>query len=172
MFDKIRYQIKTYNYFEPYDETTVDSDDLLKILRGKVRNPHTLENPKSTTDYGYFVICNVGIGKLQGTKERKFECSMIEDIFYKSQWFGQFECDSGSSIVIPNKYEIHLSSDNNLAFVSERTDCVWYGGGFYQCDKNDGDRILTTDVSLDEMVGLVKKVYSGRDISRSLDKLK
>jgi hypothetical protein len=168
MIDELRYQIQTRRYFEPQKQNYVDKNNLVKILKGEVRNPHKMRRPNSTTDYGYFIICNIELDNLHEEKERKFDSGMIDELFYKSQWFGQFEVESESSIIIPNEVEIDISPKRNLAIASERKGSVWSGGGFYQCDKNWGERILTSDVSLNEMLELVKEVYNLNDISNCL----
>lgn len=158
MIDKLRYQIQTRRHFEPHKQNQVSKDDLVKILKGEVRNPHKMKRPNSTTDYGYFIICNIDLDNLQEEKERKVEGGMIDNLFYKSQWFGQFKVESKSSIVIPNEIEINFRPKRGLALVGERKDSVWSGGGFYQCDKNLGERILTSNISLNTMVELVREI--------------
>lgn len=154
--DKLKYSIKTLGYLEPYQQTHITRKDLIKILEGKVRNPHAIKG-FSDTDYAYFIICNNNLQELQERKERQFKSGVIDTLFYKSQWFGQFTVESESSIIIPNKTEINFNPFESRAIVSKRNTPAWSSEGFYQYDKNLGERILTSDIPLTEMLELVKE---------------
>lgn len=170
MLEKIKYKFSTKNYFEPREKNTVNSADLLKILSGEVRNPHKLIKPKTTTDYAYFIVSSAGLPELELDIERRFKSEEIDNIFYKSQWFGQFTCESSSEIVIPNRHVIGFDNKGNV-LAQPRTDCVWNGGGFFQGDKNYSTKILVSNVNLDGMLKLVRQIYSEKDILGSLYQL-
>ncbi|MBT4936724.1 hypothetical protein HON22_02290 [Candidatus Peregrinibacteria bacterium] len=168
IMQELKYKIKTQNYFEPYNQNYINREDLAKVLRGEVRNPHKIERIGSHTDYAYFIICNTGLSELKEEKERKFNGNMI-DFFYNSQWFGQFTVDSGLSIIIPNAIEINCDPIKNYAITSKREDPAWSKEGFYQCDKNWNEKILTSNVTLNEMITLVRDTYPLKDFSNSLN---
>ncbi|MDH3352982.1 MAG: hypothetical protein OEL87_00865 [Nanoarchaeota archaeon] len=170
MLGGIKYRLSTRNYFKPSEKNMVGHSDLLKILEGEVRNPHRANNPKTTTDYAYFVVSNAGLPELELDIERRFKSEEIDSMFYKSQWFGQFTCESSSEIVIPNRHVIGFDNKGNV-LAQPRTDCVWNGGGFFQGDKNYSTRILVSNVNLDDMLKLVRQIYSEKDILGSLDQI-
>jgi len=173
-FEKEQYYLQTINYFNPHEECFVSEEDFIKILKGNVTNPHKLNNPKTTTDYDYFIISNQGLEELNEKRKRKFEGNMVmkkslfrsddEDpnlnLCYRSQWFGLFSVESDSSIIIPNQIEFIFNSKRKMAIKQEKKTSAWNGGGRYQLDKNEGTNLLISNLTQIEIENLMKEIYT------------
>jgi hypothetical protein len=158
--DRLKYKYQTKNYFEPHIQTQVDESDLAKILQGQVINPRKIEKPNSTTDFSYFIICNNELNNSDETKKLKFDGDMIDDLFNVSEWFGLFKLEFGSGIVVPNEYQFKFSPKHKSIFKYRLQRSAWAGGGFYQADKNTGTKILTSNISKDNLIFMFESLYN------------
>jgi len=157
-FNKLRkeYKLQTQGYFEPQKFNFVSRDNLIKIFEEKVVNPNRIQNPEVCSAYSYLVVCNIGIDELNEDKEYRFETG-YDDLFMKSQWFAYFSTDLENAIAIPNKGQILFKPQTYVRNIQEESH--FYGGSDFQFDKIVQERVLTTAVSLENMIVLLKESF-------------
>lgn len=164
MLNKILYKIKTRNYFDPTDSTEVFEGDFIKILRGKVFNPH-----HSNADYNYMVVGVSENCPLNNWAGRRWGPNGYDHAHECSLWYGKFCCESSSRIIIPGKLDIRFNPNSKLllgkSYLENFSGQPWIGGGFMQVDKDIFTRTLVSDLTVEQVLDLFTKVY-GRDISR------
>ncbi len=153
------------NYFEPYNETFVSRNNLHRILSGQVKNPHRVKNPDSKTGYSFFVVCNREIGELQETKTRKFGHDLDFDFFYNNncEWFARFCSVRESRIIVPNRYVLILDIEKEKALVDPSPESS-LNSGYLHYDHCINNRVLTTNVSLDALKGMLLETQLKNDL--------
>ncbi|PLW80394.1 hypothetical protein C0585_02890 [Candidatus Woesearchaeota archaeon] len=157
-------------YFEPDVTNKVYVKDFLKILNGNVKNPHHKKNPSSQTEYAYFIVSgNKELNDVIASNNHTFQ-NEFKDLFYKSNWFGQFKINTESSIIVPYSIEILFNKDTAIAIENDKNRFEGIGGS-YQLDKHYKQKTLITDISLDEMIHLFRNVKKHMIHNYLLDKL-
>ncbi len=165
MFERIRYKRLAREYFRPSESTFVTSDDFLKVLKGEMFNPIRLENPKTSCDYGFMVV---GVDKkspINSWAGQKWGSNGYETSHSESWWYGKISAESSSRIIIPPRTQIdfHYKSNSYLGgkiHISTFEIEPWSFGGFMQSDKDWGNRILVSNLSVEQVVNAVKQVYA------------
>ena len=102
MFEKLKYQRATKDYFRPHESIDVNEIELLKILRGEVVNPRRLENVKTSCDFDYYLISVPKGSPLNSWAGQTWGPNCFEIAEADSNWYGRFFCERESHIVIPN----------------------------------------------------------------------
>jgi len=161
------YQQETQEYFNPDKSTFISKDYLIKIFSGQVLNPNRQKNPESCPDYSYLVVCNIGLDELSEDKQHVFE-GEYQDLFMKSQWFACFSTGLESAITIPKRGQILFQPQIYIRTIQE--EFHFYAGSDFQYDHILDKKILTTDISLENMIKLLKNSFE-QDIDKELGNL-
>lgn len=169
MFEKLKYQRKTRNYFRPHESIEVGEQDFLKILRGQVVNPNRLENFRRAVDYSYFVVGVSFNSPLNCWRGQKTEPNTFWNVEEYSVWYGRFFCEWESTLVVPKEKQFAIfnptsSSPFGKFCSSTYSQPLYLTGGVFQEDKI-GDRILVSDLSVSDLEKCFIQVY-GKGFSR------
>lgn len=149
MFEKIVYDLRSINYFNPKDTENITRQDLVKILSWKTYD----ENKFTSTDYSYFILSSVF------QTFNRFTPDLIDTIFMKSRWFWLFKIKQNSSIIIPWVARILFSAWYKDFMINSFPVSPWIWWWAYQIDKNSWLKIINTDIDLDQLLTILTKVY-------------
>ena len=154
MLRNLASKYKQRKYFDPLNRDSVNPEEFIQILQGKVKNPNF------PTDSNYFIVCKSGIEQLEIEKPRcvKDLSNVVESVFNSSKWFGKFSCKTESQIIVPKKYELLINPYKKQMWLDKTERAEYYGSGNLQLDKDSGRhmRLLTTDIDLEKLKQLVK----------------
>lgn len=150
MLGKILYNLKTWNYFDPKIVTKVTQQDLVNILKWKIKCPYGW-GPLS---YEYFVLSRNWLD-LDNIPE-KFEPRMVS-IFNLSQWFWLFSTKHTASIVVPLSHTIYLNS--NALIKTNESKSIWEWWGCFSLNECRWKDILLTNVSLNVLNDLLENLF-------------
>lgn len=158
MLNKIRYKLKTRNYFHPEKYADVGEEEFMKILKGDVFNPH---HPNA--DYTYMVL---GVSKdspLNCWVGTEWGVNGYWNAHENALWYGKFCCEHSSRIIIPGEIEINFNPNSRFSFGRASLESFkgkpWYGGGFMQLDKDLRNKVLVSDLSASKVIRCFNSVY-------------
>ena len=99
MIKKLLRRLGVRNNFDPSISRSLSSGDLVKILEGRV-------DDSNSRDSVYFIVCRKGLELLQddGAIEVQDLPNVVDDVFNRSKWFGKFEVEGRSQIIVPFRY--------------------------------------------------------------------
>ncbi|MBT3405119.1 hypothetical protein HN832_04310 [archaeon] len=164
MFKTWRKRYRERNYFDISDQETVDSEALVKVLKGQVTN-------SNSKDSVYFIVCCNGLEMLQGDETIEVDDlkNVIEEVFNKSVWFGKFRVGEQSQIIVPNQYDLLVNPQKKGIYLQATERARYYNSGNLQLDKDLFTRILRTDIGLEKLQELVNSTCSGYRCGNSLE---
>ncbi len=164
MLNKLRYQLKTRNYFHPEKSVGVNEEDFMKILKGEVFNPQSRElDFRRYADYAYTIVGVSETSPLNSWAGHPWGANGYWNAHEHALWYGKFCCDHSSRIIVPGEIEINFNPHSKISFGRSSFEIFkgkpWYGGGFMQADKDIFTRTLISDLSASKVIQCFNSVY-------------
>jgi hypothetical protein len=103
MFEKLKYQWKTYGFFNPDLNIDVSRNQFLQILSGDIINPHMLVDPIRVKDYSFMLVGVPVNSSLNAWAGKKWGPSGYENAHLYSDWYAKVSCGQDSHLVFPKQ---------------------------------------------------------------------